>query len=79
MEPLDFQEMEDLIAVPLVLRAQSRNGDRAEGEAETAHLWTMRDGRATRLRVFPRNWSRRRPPPGAIDLRLSASRGQARA
>jgi hypothetical protein len=52
VKPLDFQEIEDLIAVPLVLRAQSRNGDRAGGEAETAHLWTMRDGRATRLRVF---------------------------
>src|SRR4051812_27910955 len=53
VEPLEFIQMEDLVVVPLALRAKSR-GDGRQGEAETAHLWTMENGRAVRLRVFPR-------------------------
>jgi hypothetical protein len=29
-------------------------GSRAEVEIRAAHVWTMRDGRATRLEIFPR-------------------------
>jgi len=50
--PLEFMQMGDLVVVPLILRAKARDDGR-EGEAETAHLWTVSAGRATRLRVFP--------------------------
>jgi len=50
--PLEFMQMDDLVVVPLMLRAKSRDDGR-EGEAETAHLWTMSGGRAVRLQVFP--------------------------
>jgi hypothetical protein len=50
--PSEFIQMGHLVVVPLLLRARSREDGR-EGEAETAHLWTMGDGRAQRLRVFP--------------------------
>jgi ketosteroid isomerase-like protein len=53
VEPLEFLQMEDLVVVPLVLRAKARDDGR-EGEAETAHLWTLSGGHAVRLRVFPR-------------------------
>lgn len=54
VEARAFEEMNDLVVVPLILRGRSRDTGR-EGEAETAHLWTMHDGRATRLRVFPQS------------------------
>jgi ketosteroid isomerase-like protein len=50
--PLEFIQMGDLVVVPLLLRAKARYSGH-EGEAETAHLWTMAEGRAVRLRVFP--------------------------
>ena len=49
--PSEFNQMGHLVVVPLLLRAKSRDDGR-EGEAETAHLWTMGGGRAQRLRVF---------------------------
>lgn len=53
VEPLEFIQMEDLVVVPLMLRAKARDDGR-QGEAETAHLWTMSAGQAVRLQVFPR-------------------------
>lgn len=52
VEPFEYLQMDDLVVVPLALRAKSRSDGR-EGEAETAHLWTMAGARAVRLRVFP--------------------------
>jgi ketosteroid isomerase-like protein len=52
VEPHEYLQMEDLVVVPLTLRARART-DQREGEAETAHLWTMAGGRALRLCVFP--------------------------
>ena len=51
--PHEFIQMGDLVVVPLTLRAKGRD-DRREGEAETAHLWTMDGAHAVRLQVFPR-------------------------
>jgi ketosteroid isomerase-like protein len=53
VQPSEFMQMGNLVVVPLTLRAKSRHEGR-EGEAETAHLWTVDGGRARRLRVFPR-------------------------
>lgn len=50
-EPEDFVDGADWVIVPLRLRARGRDSG-AEGEALTAHLWTMRDGKAIRLRVY---------------------------
>jgi ketosteroid isomerase-like protein len=53
VRPTAFEEMNGgLVVVPLVLRAKAKDSDH-QGEAETAHLWTLHDGRAMRLRVFP--------------------------
>jgi ketosteroid isomerase-like protein len=51
VEPEEFIECRDALVVPLVLRARSADTG-AEGEALTAHAWTMAAGRATRLRVY---------------------------
>ena len=53
VEPFEFIAMDDLVVVPLMLRAKGRDDGR-EGEAETAHLWTMNATHAARLQVFPR-------------------------
>lgn len=53
VEPFEFIQMEDLVVVPLMLRAKGRDDGR-EGEAETTHLWTMNGAHAARLQVFPR-------------------------
>jgi SnoaL-like protein len=53
VEPFEFIQMQDLVVVPLKLRAKARDDGR-EGESETAHLWTMNGGHAVRLQVFPR-------------------------
>jgi hypothetical protein len=45
--------MGELVVVPLELRAKSRDGGH-QGEAETAHLWTMQAGRPSRLQVYAR-------------------------
>jgi ketosteroid isomerase-like protein len=51
VEPLEFIEAGERIVVPLQLRARAKDTG-LEGEAETAHLWTMRDSKATRLEVY---------------------------
>jgi hypothetical protein len=53
VKPFEFIQMEDLVVVALELRAKGRDDGR-EGDAETAHLWTMSGGNAVRLQVFPR-------------------------
>jgi ketosteroid isomerase-like protein len=39
------------VVVPLIMRARSADSGK-EGEARTAHVWTMAAGRATTLRVY---------------------------
>jgi ketosteroid isomerase-like protein len=51
VEPEDFIPANDHVVVPLVLNARAK-GTGLEGEAPTAHLWTMRDGKGFRLQVF---------------------------
>jgi ketosteroid isomerase-like protein len=54
--PSDYIEMEDHVVVPLVLSARARESGQ-EGEAETTHLWTLRDAKAVRLRVFANKYA----------------------
>jgi ketosteroid isomerase-like protein len=49
--PNEFIETGEHVVVPLVLNARAK-GTGLEGEAPTAHLWTMRDGKGYRLQVF---------------------------
>lgn len=49
--PDEFIETGEHVIVPLVLNARAK-GTGLEGEAPTAHLWTMRDGKGFRLQVF---------------------------
>jgi ketosteroid isomerase-like protein len=51
VQPNEYVEQGNHVVVPLVLRARSRTTG-SEGEAATAHLWDMRDGKAERLRVY---------------------------
>jgi ketosteroid isomerase-like protein len=51
VDPLEFIETEEHVVVPLVLNARAK-GTGLEGEAPTAHLWSMRDARGFRLEVF---------------------------
>ena len=50
-EPQEFIELEGRIVVPLRLHARAKETGH-EGEATTAHLWTMRDGKGARLEVY---------------------------
>lgn len=51
VEPEEFLEVDEHVVVPLVLNARAK-GTGLEGEAPTAHLWTMRNGKGFRLQVF---------------------------
>ena len=51
VDPEDFIEEGDQVIVPLELNARAK-GTGLEGEAPTAHLWTMRDSKGIRLQVF---------------------------
>jgi len=51
-EPQEFFDRGDRIVVFFLLRSRPR-GSRATVEIRAAHLWTMRDGRAARLEIFP--------------------------
>jgi ketosteroid isomerase-like protein len=53
VEPEEFFERGDQIAVFVVTRLRP-TGSTAVLENRIGHLWTMREGRATRLEVFPR-------------------------
>jgi uncharacterized protein len=50
-EPQDFIAADDCIIVVLKLHARAKETG-LEGEADTAHLWTMEEGKGRRLRVY---------------------------
>jgi hypothetical protein len=51
VEPLEILEVERSVIVPLRMEAKARDTG-IVGEALAVHLWTMRDNRGLRLRVF---------------------------
>jgi uncharacterized protein len=51
VDPEEFIEEDDRIIVVLNLHARAKDTG-LEGEAQTAHLWTMHDRRATCLQVY---------------------------
>jgi uncharacterized protein len=51
VEPGEFTELDGHVVVPLHMSARARETG-IEGQADTAHLWTMNDGKATRLEVY---------------------------
>jgi ketosteroid isomerase-like protein len=51
IEPLEFHERGELIAVPVRQRARGE-GSGVEVEIRIGHLWAVRDGRIARLDVF---------------------------
>jgi hypothetical protein len=51
VDPEEFIEVDEHVVVPLILSARAK-GTGLEGEAPTAHLWTMRDWKGFRLQVF---------------------------
>jgi ketosteroid isomerase-like protein len=53
VEPEEFFQRGDQIAVFVVTRLRP-TGSSAVVENRIGHLWTMREGKATRLQVFPR-------------------------
>ena len=53
VEPEEFFERGDQIAVFVLTRLRP-TGTSAVVENRIGHLWTMRDGKAARLQVFPR-------------------------
>jgi ketosteroid isomerase-like protein len=52
IEPQEFHERGDRIAVFFLLRTRPR-GSSAMVEIRAGHVWTMREGKPTRLEVFP--------------------------
>jgi uncharacterized protein len=52
-EPDRYLEADDHVVVFLKLSGRGR-GSGLEVDVRPAHLWTMRDGKAVRLEVFPR-------------------------
>jgi ketosteroid isomerase-like protein len=52
IEPQEFFECGDRIVVFFLMRSRPR-GSSAVVEIRAGHLWTMRDGKAARLEIFP--------------------------
>jgi len=52
VDPQEFFDRGDRIVVFFLQRCRPR-GSSAMVEVRAAHLWTMRDGRAARLEIFP--------------------------
>jgi ketosteroid isomerase-like protein len=50
-EPQEFIAAADCIIVALRMHARAK-GTGLEGQADTAHVWTMKDGKGRRLRVY---------------------------
>lgn len=50
-EPQEFIPADGCIIVVLKLQARAKETG-LEGEADTSHLWTMKDGKGRRLRVY---------------------------
>jgi ketosteroid isomerase-like protein len=51
LEPQEFTQVGDRMVVVVLQRAQGR-GSGAEVESTVVHVWTMRDGRPSALRIF---------------------------
>jgi hypothetical protein len=51
VEAEEYVEIDDHVVVPLQLSARAKDTG-IEGDALTAHLWTMEGGKATRLEVY---------------------------
>ena len=68
VEPEEFFERGDQIAVFVVTRLRPA-GSSAVIENRVGHLWTMREGKASRLEVFPKRedaLEHLRPPPAGL-------------
>jgi ketosteroid isomerase-like protein len=52
IEPEEFHAFGDRVAVPIRQRARGGSSG-VEVEIRIGHLWTIRDGKAVRLEVFP--------------------------
>ena len=52
VEPQEFFDRGDRIAVYFLQRCRPR-GSSAAVEIRAGHVWTMRDGKAARLEIFP--------------------------
>jgi ketosteroid isomerase-like protein len=52
IEPQEFFERGDQIVVFFLMRSRPR-GSSAVVEIRAGHVWTMRDGKAARLEIFP--------------------------
>ena len=52
IEPVEFHERGDRIVVYFLLRTRP-HGSSKTVELQAGHLWTMRDGRAAGLEIFP--------------------------
>jgi ketosteroid isomerase-like protein len=52
IEPQEFFERGDQIVVFALVRSRPR-GSNAVVENRIGHVWTMRDGKAVRLQIFP--------------------------
>jgi uncharacterized protein len=64
IEADEFHEHGDHVAVPV--RQRARGGvSGVEVEIRIGHLWTVRDGKAVRLQVFPAREDARRAAEGA--------------
>ena len=59
IEPEAFHEQGDRVAVPVRQRARG-GASGVELEIRIGHLWTIRDGKAVRLEVFPASKDARR-------------------
>lgn len=53
VEPLEFFEREDRIAVFVLVRSRP-TGSTATVENRVGHVWTVRQGRLARLEMYPR-------------------------
>jgi ketosteroid isomerase-like protein len=53
IEPREFRERGDRIAVTFVMRTRPR-GSSAMLEIHVGHLWTIRDGKLAALEIYPR-------------------------
>jgi uncharacterized protein len=67
IEPEEFHEHGDYVAVPV--RQRARGGvSGVEVEIRIGHLWTVRNGKAIRLEVFPARENAREAAKGRASL-----------
>ncbi|MCE3246740.1 MAG: hypothetical protein K0R41_565, partial [Geminicoccaceae bacterium] len=63
IEPEDFHEHGERVAVPIRQRARG-GASGVEVEIRIGHLWTLRDGKIIRLEVFPAREDARKAAEG---------------